>query len=1177
MSRFEPTAAQRRAIELRGSSVLVSAAAGSGKTRVVTERVLASILDPEDPASIQEFLIITFTKAAATELKSRIGHAVQEAMREHPGDRRLKEQHLLCPQASIGTIHSFCQNILRENSHALGIAPDFRVLDEDRAAMMKQSAMDRVMESRYEKMAEYEGFEELVNTVGTGRDDSRLVELAMDVYEKMQCHADPASWAREQKEQYLTASGRDPGETVWGQELLRQAEEFASAWVALWDETLLEMARDYGEAYAKCGPSLEDLRDRLKEFLQGTRAGWQAAAQAADIEVQRMTVGKAISCEFMDRVKELRTTCKGKLQKITEPFLRDSHQLTEEIRCMAPAMCALMDLVMDFSEEYQGAKHRASVLDFSDLEHYAVKLLEDENGMPSPIAEALTERYREIMIDEYQDVSEVQEHIFNAVSRDGNNLFMVGDVKQSIYRFRLADPQIFLRKYHEYVPCETAEENEPKRILLQENFRSRREIIGAVNQTFRTCMSPSVGEILYDEDAALHFGADYYEGEVPLPELTVLDSGDMEEDDAPDKVRREAQAVAELIRSLMSRGTRVENDTRPLEFGDIAILLRSANAIGKTYQEVLEENGIPANAGSGGTFFRTMEVSTILSLLKVIDNPHQDIPLIAVLNSPMFGVTPDELTHLRSQQEEGEGCYEAVVRASEEIPACGRFLRLLEKYRLLAPDIGLSTLLWMIYDDLNAIATYGAMIGGESRRENLLLLLDYTRKFEETGYYGVHRFIQWLKSQEERGTVPAGAAQEGSAVLITSIHKSKGLEYPVVILSDTGRMFNKSDSREPVLVHPKLGLGPKVVDREQRIAYPTMARLAIRNRLEQETISEEMRLLYVALTRAKERLFITGTTTNAERFAEEKRILARRPMNPELIEKASSPLQWMMYTCLADDGEHFRWQILHDVGTQNESQEEEQVQENGDVDEQWMAALHANLNYRYPHERDTQIPSKITATELKRRLAGPEPEPQLEEKKLIAQNRSDFESFHDYLRRKEKGSTRRGTLTHLVLQHLDLDTAESEADIRRQMDHMQEQGLISEEEKKLVKLPSILRFLQSEMGTRIKNSASGLRREYTFSVLVPSIELLPEEGSGETILLQGAIDCWFEEDGNVILVDYKTDRIEEGSLEEHVDRYRPQMKAYAIALREMIRKPVSQAYLCFLDAGQTVEVSLDEA
>ena len=754
---------------------------------------------------------------------------------------------------------------------------------------------------------------------------------------------------------------------------------------------------------------------------------------------------------------------------------------------------------------------------------------------------------------------------------------MVGDVKQSIYRFRLADPQIFLRKYHEYVPYESAAEKEPKRILLQENFRSRKEIIGAVNQTFRTCMSPAVGEILYDEDAALHFGADYFEGDAPLPELIVLDNGDMEEDDAPDKVRREAQAVAELIRSMMSGGTKVENDSRPLEFGDIAILLRSANAIGKTYQEVLEENGIPANAGGGGSFFRTMEISTILSLLKVIDNPHQDIPLIAVLNSPLFGVTPDELTHLRSQQDEGEGCYEAVVQASGEIPACRRFLALLEKYRLLAPDIGLSTLLWMIYDDLNAIATYGAMIGGETRRENLLILLDYTRRFEETGYHGVHRFILWLKNQEERGTVPTGTVQEGSAVQITSIHKSKGLEYPVVILSDTGRQFNKSDSREQVLVHPKLGLGPKVVDREQRIAYPTMARIAIRNRLEQETISEEMRLLYVALTRAKERLFVTGSMNSAEKTVEEKRAFARRPMNPELIEKASSPLQWMLYTCLADEGEHFRWQILHEIGVPDDEGEKERQLEDAEIDENWVAALHNNLNYQYPHTQDTKIPSKITATELKRRLAGPDPEPQPEEKRLIAQNRSDFESFHDYLRRKEKGSTRKGTLTHLVLQHLNLNKAETEAEVREQMDHIQEQGLISEEEKKLVNTASILRFLQTPMGTRIKNNADRLHREYTFSVLVPSEELLPEEGTEETILLQGAIDGWFEEGGKVILVDYKTDRIGEDSLEEHVERYRPQMKAYAIALREMIGKPVSQAFLCFLDVGQAVEVSLNEA
>lgn len=1174
MSNFEPTAAQRQAIEVRGSSVLVSAAAGSGKTRVVTERVLSAILDESEPASIQQFLIITFTKAAATELKSRIGQAISQAMRERPGDRRLKEQHLLCQQAEIGTIHSFCQRILKENSHFLGIAPDFRVLDEDRAVMMKQSAMDRVMESRYEKMAEYPGFEELVNTVGAGRDDARLVDLAMDVYEKMQSHADPAAWAEEQKSQYQNAAETDPGDTIWGQELLRQAGEFAGYWVAKWDEILQEMAADYGAAYEKWGPPLETLRDDLKQFHHATQISWEEAAKAADIKLVTARLTQGISSDFMIEVKKLRELCKQKLQKITEPFSRSGQQLTQELQQMAPTMCALLDLVQDFSEEYQAAKRRASALDFSDLEHYAVRLLETEDGTPSAVAAALSERFREIMIDEYQDVSEVQEHIFRAVSRDSGNLFMVGDVKQSIYRFRLADPQIFLRKYREYIPYDRAEENEPKRILLQENFRSRREIIDAVNHTFRTCMSPAVGEIRYDEDAALHFGADYYEGEVPAPQLTVIDSDDGEEEDAPDKVRREAQAVADQIRGLMSSGTRAENGTRPLEFGDIAILLRSANAIGKTYQEVLEENGIPASAGGGGTFFRTMEISTILSLLKVIDNPHQDIPLIAVLNSPLFGVAPDELTLLRSRQQEGEGCFEAVVKHAETIPACGRFLNLLDKYRLLAPDIGLSALLWMIYDDTDAVATYGAMIGGESRRENLLLLMDYTRKFEETGYHGVHRFLLWLKTQEERGVVPGGLPQESSTVQIMSIHKSKGLEFPVVFLSDTGRRFNKNDSRETVLVHPQLGLGPKMVDLAQRIAYPTMARLAIRNRLEQETLSEEMRLLYVALTRAKERLFITGTMKNAEKAMDEQRLLAHCPMNPEVIEKASSPLQWLLYVCLADEGEHLQWSILHEVGTPEEELLTETQDGEAEIEEEWMHRLHRGISYVYPHGKDTEIPSKLTATELKRRLAGPDPEPLPEERELIEKNRSDFESFHDYLRRKEQGSTRRGTLTHIVLQHLDLASAESVEQIRVQMDHMEEQGLISAEEKKLVKVSKLVQFLQSEMGRRLKANASALQREFTFSVLVPSEELLLEKGSGEKLLLQGAIDCWFEENGQVILVDYKTDRIADGTLEEHVERYRPQMRAYAVALREMIGKPVAQAVLCFLDAGQSVEVDL---
>lgn len=1171
MGAFEPTASQKRAIETRGSSILVSAGAGSGKTRVVTERVLTALLDPEDPASVRQFLIITFTKAAAAELKSRIAHAISDAMRDNPGNRWLKEQHLLCQQATIGTIHSFCQTILKENSHVLGIAPDFRVLDEDRAALMKRNAIERVMEARYEKLDELEGFEELVNMIGSGRDDSRLVELALDVHKKMQSHADPDKWAQEQKHQYLTEQGTDPGQTIWGMELMAQAKEQTSYWEKILTEIAQEMAAGYEEAYKKWGEGLEDLRQQLHRFRLGLEQNWHEAARASEIVFVRLSVTKSIDSPFMQKVKSLRNLCKGQIQKITEPFQRDPEQLMAEIRTMAPAMCALMDLVLDFSEEYQKAKRRASLLDFSDLEHEAVRLLEDDAGNPSLVAQALSERFREIMVDEYQDVSEVQEHIFNAISKDQKNLFMVGDVKQSIYRFRLADPQIFLKKYNSYADAENAAEDEPKKILLQENFRSRKEIIEVANHTFRTCMSPAVGEILYDEDAALHYGAVNYTGEIPVPELLILGSEESEPEESPDKIRSEATLVAQQIRMLMESGSITEGDHRPVRFEDIAILLRAANTVGKVYQEVLEENGIPAVAGTGGSFFRMMEVSTVISLLTLIDNPHQDIPLIAVLNSPLFGVSPDELTRLRAGQEEGAGCYEAVKKEEDDIPACHRFLVLLEKYRLLSPDISLSALLWMIYDDLDVMAIYGAMIGGELRRENLLTLMEYTRKFEETGYHGVRRFLQWLHNQEERGQTPTGAGDEGNAVQIMSIHQSKGLEFPIVFLSDTGRQFNKTDSREIVLVHPRLGLGPKMVDLEQRVAYPTIARLAIRNRLEHETISEEMRLLYVAMTRAKERLIITGSMKNPEKTVEEQAVVTETPMNVELIAKAAAPLIWVLYAALADDGGKIRWRIVRQLENSEVLRDHAPEERDTASEEKWELKLKENLAFQYPHGGDTELPSKLTATELKRRLAKTDDEMQPEERSLIKKDRAKFVSFQDYLRHKETGSTRRGTLTHLVLQNLDFKTAETETDIRDQILKMQKDLVLGKNEAALIDVPSILRFLESDLGKQMKKNADNLNREFTFSVLVPSKELL-EDGTDEKVLLQGAIDCWFEEADGIVLVDYKTDHVFGEELDERVEKYKSQMHAYSIALSEMIAKPIRRKVLYFLSAGVAVEV-----
>ena len=1175
MSNFEPTFAQQQAINGRNSSMLVSAAAGSGKTRVITERVLSYILNEEEPASIREFLIITFTKAAASELKSRIGKAIHDAMKIHSDNRGLKEQHLLCRQASIGTIHSFCQDVLKENSHVLGIAPDFRVMDEDRAVLMKLSAMEKVMEERYEEMDKTPDFEELVNLIGTGRDDTKLVTMALELYEKMQSHAFPEMWAKEQQRQFSLEGITDPGKTIWGEELLNQASAFTEDWSERWSNILEEIAREDPELYEKVGSSLEETRDGLRCFHKALETGWMEASKNAEITFPRMVVPPKIASERSERIKNLRKLCQAQAKKLSEPFLREPDQIMEEIKAMAPSMCALLDLVLDFSKEYQKRKRRASMLDFSDLEHMALTLLEDDEGNPTAIAKSLSERYREIMVDEYQDVSEVQEHLFNAVSRDKSNLFMVGDVKQSIYRFRLADPKIFLQKYDEFSEYDTAEGTEPRKIFLQENFRSRKEIINAVNHVFKTCMSPEVGELSYDDKAALHYGATSYEGEVPSPEILVINDEETGEEEAPDKVQKEASIVARKILSLMKEGIRVENNSREIKFGDIAILLRSANTVGKQYQEALAEYGIPAVSGGGSAFFQTMEISNMISLLSLIDNPYQDIPLIAVLNSPLFGVSPDELTEICTI-ENTLGLYESVKEAAKENSACRRLTELVDRYRILAPDVNLSSFLWELYDELNAVAVYSAMTGGDTRRENLLTLLEYTKKFEATGYHGVRRFLQWLHRQEERGQSPASGA-ETSAVQILSIHKSKGLEYPIVFLCDTGRQFNKSDSKEIVLIHPQLGLGPKLVDLKNRYSYPTIARLAIRNRIEKESISEEMRLIYVAMTRAKERLFITGSMKKAEKTIDDLRLMAETPMLPEVVEKAGTPLVWLMYAALTDTEETLRWQMVQDQETAEKQETENAHQTENSQDSKWGQLLKDHLAYQYPNKADTELPGKITATELKRRLTGPRQERDEESKTIREYNKRfhkpEFLSFEDYIRRKDSGSTRAGTATHLVLQYLDFQSATTRDNIREQVQDLTKKGRLSEEEEKLVNVSSILHFMQSDTGRKMREKEKDLNREFTFSVLIPA-NLLIEGDSQEKILLQGAIDCWYEDAGELVIIDYKTDHVAGAALSERAKEYEIQVRAYALALEEIIQKPVKKTVLYFLRANQEVEIPM---
>ena len=846
MAKFEPTSAQKSAIEESGRAVLVSAAAGSGKTRVLTERLLRRI---ERDADIDSFLVITFTKAAAAELKSRILDEISERLATDPDNRRLRRQSALCAKAQIGTIDSFCQSFLREHCHAAQLSPEFRVIEEDRAEAIKQRVIQRVLDDCYE--APDESFRLLSDTVGAGRDDKRLAETVLELHRKTQSHARPELWLRQQLEA-LEPTETDAGKTVWGAEILDAVRDDASYWAQRMDDICALAERDELVA-AKYGPGFAETALSLRDLARACDLGWDRARQALPISFPKLgVIRNPPDPELKEYTKAVRDLCKKSCAKYDKLLSASSGKLLGYMRKTAPAMKALIELTLRFDRAYAAEKRRRAEVDFADLEHLTAQLLTNEDGSPTELASETSQRFCEIMVDEYQDVNRVQDDIFRALSKNGENLFMVGDVKQSIYRFRLADPLIFTEKYEKYAFLPDAGKNEPIKIMLQENFRSRQEVIDGINGVFSACMSKKLGEIDYDENALLRCGG-VYDDEGVLPELILIDvKGD--EDDLRDKTEKEAAVVAEKIRELMASGMTVSG--RELGYGDIALLMRSANSVGETYRRELILRGIPVAAGQGGSFFAATETASLMSLLAIIDNPHQDVALIAVLRSSAFGFTADELTEIRLADREGD-FYTALKKAAGENEKCASFLETLGKLRSRATDAPIDELLTFIYNELDLTAKCAAMQDAPQRLANLRMMLELSERFAAGGFRGLHRFCRWLRQLAERGG-DMGAAGSDDAVKIMTIHKSKGLEFPVVFLCDTSRRFNSADLKQTVLIHPELGLGAKVYDLERRLEYPGLARNAIKQRLKREMLSEEMRLLYVALTRARERLFITA-------------------------------------------------------------------------------------------------------------------------------------------------------------------------------------------------------------------------------------------------------------------------------------------------------------------------------
>ena len=1182
------TKSQQAVVEDRGGRVLVSAAAGSGKTRVLVERLFRRVLG-EEQADLDDFLIITYTRAAAAELRERIAQELGRRMAEDPGDRHLQRQLLLVYQTDIKTIDSFCTALLRENVHLLdlgeqgGLTADFRVLDEGEAELLRQRVLPRVLESFYTSMTP--GQTQLADCFGFGRDDRGLEELVLELHSKVQSHAYPHRWLEEQRQSWASLP-EDGGETEFGRALLTRLARKARHWSDLLTRAGEELRSDNALERAY-GPAFASGTAQLEALAEAAETGWDAAAGRLPDFPRLSPARKCEDPALKEKMQTLWNRCKKESAAFCAILETTGAETGEDLRRSAPAMEALLALCVDFSAAYQQEKLRRNVTDFSDQEHYAVRLLLGEDGRPTPLAVVMSERYLEVMVDEYQDTNQVQNCIFDALARGGRSLFTVGDVKQSIYRFRLADPTIFLEQYRRYPDAAEAEEGEPRRILLSQNFRSRKEVLDAANFVFSAIMSREMGEVEYGEAERLYFGAAYLPPrEDCLTEFHLLlppqDDGEAEKVPA---ALLEARMAADRIASLLSEGFPVTDEDsgelRPCRAEDIVILMRSPGPRLRHYARALTERGIPCATQENEDFFSAMEVAVMCSLLEILDNPRQDVPLIAVLRSPLAGFSPDRLALIRGRHPEGD-FYEALAAFGEE--DCAEFLTRLADLRSLARDMSVHRLIWRIYNQWNVLGVFGAMSGGGRRRENLVALYEHAKSFESAGYKGLFSFVTHLRRLLESGEQPVTATGASSGgVQIMSIHKSKGLEFPIVLLTDLGKRFNRADLQTPVLVHPRLGLGPLYIDLDRRIRYPTIAREAVSGLVSRESRSEEMRVLYVGMTRAKEKLILTAAMPAAGRRMKELGALSALPVPAETVDGGRSMAEWILLPLLR------RWEAapLRDLA----GQEAEDFSLTEDA--LWQVFLHKDtpgiclpagteaggnsaadapalpvnreaLDFVYPYAAACNAPTKITATQLK----GREKDREIVQETIQPYVRRDFSAPRFLSGRRPLTGAERGTAMHLVMQHLPL---KEDTDVGAVVEDLAARRFLTREQAEAVDQAAVRRFLASPLASELRK-ADRVEREFRFSLLMPGEKYFPELDGGEEVLLQGVVDLFAVRDGGVTVVDFKTDYVTEDTLPEKIAHYRPQLEAYSAALERILELPVKHRILYFFCAGQAVEV-----
>jgi len=1170
---FEFSPEQRAAVSSRGCNLLVSAAAGSGKTRVLVGRVISRIL--EERLDITDFLIITFTRAAAAELRDRFQSEFSELAANDPSNRHLLRQLGLVSSAKITTIDSFNNSLIREFSHLTGLAANFRVCEGAELDLLRAEALSLTLERIYKEAESDTELSAFLASASAGRFDTKIENSVSTLYAAMMSHPFPELWAKSTAAAYENPKAFDE---LFGKTILDLALDIALQGLKTL-KTAANLLADEPELAAKYLPVILADCDYSSAMISALNHGWNDALSSIVRPVSKLaSAPRGYPNEVLkERIKSLRQSWKDGIESIAAMICDKREVHIAEMREQAPAISGLLRAVFIFYDEFKRLKNARAVVDFNDLGHETVRLLcyvsDDGEVTPSDTADEVGARFAEVLVDEFQDTNGIQTLIADMLTSGRKNLFVVGDVKQSIYRFRLAKPEIFLERYNRYPLLHDAVDGASK-VNLSMNFRSRAEVIDSVNYIFERLMTGGFSQIEYGEAERLTAGRI----EPPDPKYTteffIVDStGGDNDEQSVSATAYEAAFVAEKIQNMLA-----SSDFRP---DDIAILLRSAANRAWMFETALADRGIPCSNSGAKTL--TAELHIMLSLLKTIENPYQDIPLVAVLRSPVYGWSSDMLASVRSQMK-NTSFYEAVLFGAESGDEfCVQFLESLSSLRSSAEILPTDKLITHIYAETGIVGIYGAMRGGHERRENLLRIFALAQKFATENAAGLYGFTEYISKSLENGSFFPEVTGSIGVVRIMTIHKSKGLEFPVVFLCGLSSRFNLDDTRGDLVIHPELGIGLKYFDKERGVIYPTAAWSAVSTKLRDESVAEELRVLYVAMTRAREKLIMTCTMPDSRKKLE--KMLSGSVSGADTVRRASSPTRFLIPLFaahpdgkilreLSGDGNfdanacgNFRVGIADMVfSPEDGSLLISETQNSEPSPETEIPDINALLDWNYSHPSLAQTPSKLTATQLKGRATDAELEDDAPAIRTATPRRPQF------MGKTALTAAERGTALHLAMQFIDFGRTVLPQGVEMEIERLKIGRYLTPEQADAVDCDKIAQFFTSPLGLRILRGEN-LRREFKFSILDDASRYfadIPE--NSEEVLLQGMCDLFFEENSEIIVVDFKTDSVSSATVRARAEDYRPQLEAYGHALERICKKKVSEKILYFFATGDTISV-----